>query len=715
MRLGDSRRPTFRTVLVTALIVLAILIAALIGSVSAYNIASGTRSVLDATLAEVAQHTVGQTQNMLSIAPPLLTLSAATFKDAASLHGGYRLSVDSEVARGRLKYFVDVLWAHPGIDNIYYADRFGDTYGAYRKLDGNVVARITRPQRGAMVGWVVTSRVPGVVGTLDKDFIWTPLPPTPRYFYSPLKRAWYTQALAQRRLVWTPPYLYTDGDYGLTVSLPRFNDAGEMSGVFGVDIRLLKLSEFVRRLPSDVPGLVFITDTHGLLIASRELATRVAKITIDKMRYASQSVEPVIRAVARDTAISSEVGERASEVSVDGRRWFAIAVPINVSAGLSWIVYVAVPRNALMWRLDVNNLTAVAISALALGLAIWMGIRIGHSIARPLHHFAAEMEQVAEFEIPEDAAHRSMIREVQTMADALDRMKAGLRSFGRYVPTDLVRTLIRTNTVAELGGEHARVTLFFADVVGFTTMSERLTTDELVGLLADYFDVMEQIVTDRGGIVDKYIGDCLMAFFGAPLRPLEDPEQRACEAALDFQDAFARLRVRQEERGKPCFDVRVGIHSGEALVGNIGSKRRLNYTAIGDTVNTCSRVEGLTRQYLTHIIVTEATRAYLSDAIALRELDKVVVKGRVQAVTIYDVVGRSAALTSEQAEMMTAYASGLLAYRERQFETAHAFFTQALSFVPHDGPSAVMRARCEEFMQTAPPLDWQTIYVARSK
>ena len=217
-------------------------------------------------------------------------------------------------------------------------------------------------------------------------------------------------------------------------------------------------------------------------------------------------------------------------------------------------------------------------------------------------------------------------------------MKAGLRSFQKYVPADLVRALLASGAEARLGGERKVLTVLFSDIAGFTGLAEKLDPEKLVDILAEYLEVMSQEIAETGGTVDKYIGDAIMAFWGAP-RELPDHSVAACVAAMRMQERLLELREHAEQAGAPPLHMRTGIHSGELIVGNIGSESRLSYTAMGDTVNLSSRLEGLNSFYGTAVLISEATFKAAEQEIVARPLERVSVKGRSKGTLVYELLG----------------------------------------------------------------------------
>jgi adenylate cyclase len=276
------------------------------------------------------------------------------------------------------------------------------------------------------------------------------------------------------------------------------------------------------------------------------------------------------------------------------------------------------------------------------------------------------------------------------------------------VPADLVRLLLESGEEAKLGAERTEVTVYFSDLVGFTSISETLPPDTLVKLLASYLDEMTGEIHRHGGTVDKFIGDGIMALWGAP-RSLDRDALGACRAALANRARLADLRVTWAQEGLPLLLTRTGIHTGSAMVGNFGSPSRLDYTAIGDTVNVASRLEGLNQLYGTDILISDVTQRAVDDAILTRPIDKVAVKGRQEGLMIYALLGEREASSHENIALARASAEAMELYFSRKWEAAEAAFTAILKQSPDDKPVLVMRDRCKAFWNSPPPADWDGV------
>ena len=278
------------------------------------------------------------------------------------------------------------------------------------------------------------------------------------------------------------------------------------------------------------------------------------------------------------------------------------------------------------------------------------------------------------------------------------------RAFAQYVPAEVVNRLIEQPELLELGGEERELTLLFADLANFTTMSEKLAPRAVVAVLGKYFDAMSTVIYRHSGTVDKYIGDGIMAFWGAPL-PDDRHAERALQAAIDMQDQFVKLARRLGRKGAPDMSMRIGIHTGNVIVGNVGSRARFAYTAIGDAVNLASRLEGANKAYGTSILLSEATVRHLKGRVPLRPVDSVMVKGRSDAVMIF-----TPCADETLAELSRA---ALDAFNERSLDQSLALWRQLLSAYPADGIAAAFVKRIES-LQSAATSDW-TIATALDK
>ncbi len=282
--------------------------------------------------------------------------------------------------------------------------------------------------------------------------------------------------------------------------------------------------------------------------------------------------------------------------------------------------------------------------------------------------------------------------------------------FQKYVPQELIDRFF-ANPESMLVGENRKLAILFSDIRSFTSISEQMTPDALVQSLNDYFSVMVDLIMNRRGIIDKYIGDAIMAFFGAPVRHDDDAYQ-SLMAALDMCRELDTFNDRQRERNRPEFQIGVGLAYGLVTVGNIGTEKKMDYTVIGDMVNLASRMEGLTKYYKQQVLFSETLHAEVGDTLPTRLIDKVAVKGKTQGVRIYTAAN---SLSNPHRKLWKIHNEGMEDFFARRFSEAVVKFKQALVIDPDDYAAAQMLTRAETFRDTPPPADWTGVEVMTSK
>ncbi len=286
-------------------------------------------------------------------------------------------------------------------------------------------------------------------------------------------------------------------------------------------------------------------------------------------------------------------------------------------------------------------------------------------------------------------------------------------TFQKYVSPSIVNEVLKDPTNLQLGGRKQIMSVFFSDVRGFTTISEKLDPNALSDLLNSYLTPMTEIVFKNKGTLDKYMGDAVMAFFGAPI-PYKEHALMACRCALEQLEELKRLQAIYEKKGMPAIDIGIGINTGEMSVGNMGSETVRNYTVMGDAVNLGSRLEGINKQYGTRIIISEFTYQEVKDHVVAREIDWVRVKGKALPVKIYELISEKEP-QSDVVSMLDSFKQGFEEYHNRAFEKAVNLFTTALNHKPDDPVSKLYIERCQSYLATPPPADWDGVYVMTTK
>ncbi len=284
-----------------------------------------------------------------------------------------------------------------------------------------------------------------------------------------------------------------------------------------------------------------------------------------------------------------------------------------------------------------------------------------------------------------------------------------LGALEKYISKDVADEILKNPDKLKLGGVRKKITILFSDIRGFTSLSEKMSAEELVKLLNEYLTEMTNVVLQNRGVIDKFIGDAVMAFWGAPLEQHKQAEL-ACRTALEMQKELEKLNRKWKKAGIPALKIGVGLNTGEAVIGNLGSHERFDYTAIGDNINLGSRLEGLTKQYSVDIIVSESTKKDVKDKFVTRELDLVAVKGRKEPVRIFELVGLKSSVKVNTISIIKDFEHALHLYRSQKWTEAIKAFKKV-----HDSASGIFIERCEEFRKNPPGKSWDGTYVMKTK
>jgi adenylate cyclase len=287
--------------------------------------------------------------------------------------------------------------------------------------------------------------------------------------------------------------------------------------------------------------------------------------------------------------------------------------------------------------------------------------------------------------------------------------------FSQYLNPHVVNELIAHPEKLKLGGERKELTVLFSDIAGFTSFSEKLAPEELVNVLNEYLSAMTEIVLKNDGTLDKYEGDLVMAFWGAPIE-LDNNALHACTAALEMQESLVQIREKWSAEGKPNVHVRIGLNTGEMVVGNMGGVGKFDYTVIGDSVNLGSRLEGANKEYGTYIMASERTQDMVKEYFVFRELDLLIVKGKTKPIKVFELLGRkSNGVAQEKISAVGEYHKGLEMYRRKEFAAAIQQFAKALAIDPSDEPSRLYTERSQALLTTPPPDNWDGVFVLKTK
>lgn len=366
--------------------------------------------------------------------------------------------------------------------------------------------------------------------------------------------------------------------------------------------------------------------------------------------------------------------------------------------------------------------TTIVASLVAVLLGLTMAAIVTRRLVKPVRNLMLGIQNVERgdltVELPVGSADEigALTRSFNYFVGEL-RLKEDLRNtFGKYIDPRILNTILLDPASAEAAGTRQDMSVSFADLVGFTEIGEHLTPAGVVNLLNRHFTFQAEAIQHRHGVVDKFMGDAVMAFWGPPFTNEKDSALLACRGALEQSRAIARLQAMLPEitglrKNLPQLDVRVGISSGEVIVGNIGSENTRSYTVIGDAVNLASRLEQANRFYGTRILLCEATRLQAGEAIIAREIDTIVVKGKSETTRIYELLGLADDTLPDVKTLCELSASALTAYRARDWDTAEGHWKQCLTIDPADRPARLFLDRIADFRRVPPGEDWNGVWV----
>ncbi|MCU0317163.1 MAG: hypothetical protein MUC92_11285 [Fimbriimonadaceae bacterium] len=498
----------------------------------------------------------------------------------------------------------------------------------------------------------------------------------------------------------------------VTLTTPVLTDAGQEIGSIQVVYTLTDLSRYLSTVAVSRNGYAALLELNengeaqviGYPNVSRLLTFQEGR---QKMLSLGELNDPVLASAIAAGDFGRSSVSRAAEVQLSeaGQSYFVGFKSTAFQNGPKWVTVVVVPTEDFLGPARTQVISLVSLGFLALGIGVVTAFVLAKRLANPLQALAREANRVQSLDFSGGTVPRSEIREINELSQAMERMKIGLRSMEKLVPQEYARYLVSSGQEARLGGERRHLTTSFADIVGFTRLSSQVPPEELMEVLTDYLDVLSGAVLATGGTIDKFNGDDVMAFWGAPtLR--SDHAIQACRTALESQEALGKLHSEWRESGRPLLTASFGIATGDVVVGNVGSRQRMNYTVLGDTVNLANRLQGFNRFYGTSIQVAASTVEEAGDSFLFRLIDVVTLLGRDEPVELWELVCFRSKVTDKQLNLVQCYGKAFRAYQSRDWGEAEIQLASALELCPEDGPSLLLLKRIADFRQNPPEVEW---------
>lgn len=545
--------------------------------------------------------------------------------------------------------------------------------------------------------------------------------------YDPRERPWFLTAGADSSgaVRWTDPYaFFTTREPGMTASVAAdFPSGGERRRtVIAFDVRLEDVSALTSELSPSENGIAFVLTERGEAVglprnprfatpeARRDGMLRMASdLGIEALRDGAAALRQLEGLPRGGPLPEGRLNREAVFDFPSGGDVYWAAVrrfPLDIDTAL--LIGVGIPQSDLLAQEGRQRMALLAATVAAVAIAIVMALLLAKGYSQPLRELVRQSERLRELDTAPRPPPRSRLREVVLLAEAQELTRATLESFARYIPIDVVRQLVRRGSAARIGGEVLPLSILFSDIRNFTTIAESMEPEALTAHVAEYFALMVDVLSANGGTIDKFIGDAVVTFWGAP-NPEPLHALRSVRAAILCRERIAERNAEWRARGLPPLHTRFGVATGPALVGNVGSPTRLSYTALGDTANVASRLQDVNRRYGTEILASEAVFDATKAEIEYRRVDAAILKGRHAVMNLYEPLGIAGSVAPDRIELARRYEAELLRYRSRDFAGAETRLAALAVAHPLDGPTAWLRKRCAALRESPPPEDWDGV------
>jgi len=605
-----------------------------------------------------------------------------------------KLQVESEEA----SYLLKTLLTYKQISFIYYGDEKGSFIQAGYTVDGNYIKVIHRKDHKANTSWNFYNKQ---LTLKDKKF-------TEDSKYDPRVRPWYIGAKKSKRTFWSKPYIFFENNEpGITVAVPIYNANGQLKGIVAADISLEGISNFLKKGNITKNSISFIIDDNSKLVAYSRDRNIVAT-----QNNKTRSLRPEELEVTEVTDAFKAYNNQYNKLitySSKNRNYLVTCLPFTGSLERGWQLIILAPEDDFTGALKVTLKRILYFSFGALLIGILLTTLLARKISKPIELLSKDVLEVRNLNLDSDSCINSPIHEIQTMDNAINAMKTSLKAFRMYLPSTLVKQLIASGEDIAIGGKERDLTLFFSDIADFTSISETIEPQDLLLQLSEYFDTMTTIIEADKGTVDKFIGDAVMAFWGAPIKNVNHT-YGACRSALLCQKKIEELNKKWSKESKEEFHTRIGIHTAKTIVGNIGAEQRMNYTVLGDGVNLASRLEGVNKLYKTKIIISHTTYQQIKNLFHCRILDNITVKGKNETIKIYELLGEIDDKESEKnADLASHFFNIYEKYTNREWVNALGELNKLQERHPDDYITEMYIKRCEDFIIKPPKNVWDGV------
>lgn len=709
LKLKDKKLVSIRTILIILSVIQISVVTSVTGWLSLRNGQQSVKDLVNTLLNEVTSRIHNNLNHFLDTPLVVNDLNIDSMRIGKVNVDDFK-TLNSSIWKHEV-YLWRLMHLYPSISYIYFGNENGECIGITRKNENGNLIYLFEGSDKTTNGKLITYEL-NKNGERSKII--------GAYKYDPRLRPWYITAKKEGKSTWLDVYpFFTWPKLGITTVKPYNDEYGNFHGVVAADIILSDFSKFLNSLKIGKSGKTFIIGRDGNMIATSSLEpltlqTKKGLVRIPAIKSTDILIKNTAENIIHNFGSFKDI-KNTEQITYEnnGKKYLYQVTPL--SKDFDWLVVVVVPENDFMELINKNTRTTILLCLLAMIISVLLGVLLTRRITYPLLLLSNEMNHIANFDLKEENnKYHTSLSEIDTIQNSLISMKNGLKSFEKYVSSDIVRRLIKNKKEATLGVEHANVTVFFSDVVDFTTISESLELNNLVELISEYLGEMSNIILFSGGTLDKYIGDAIMAFWNAP-EAVENHSLRACEVALKCIEELKYLQKEWLKRGLPPLKCRIGLNTGPVLVGNLGSIKRMDYTVIGDTVNLASRLEGLNKYYGTDIMISEDVFNEVKDIMFCRPLDFVMVKGRTGVTLIYELINYKDLVSEREIELKDLYSEALYFYKVGDFSRASKAFKYLVINFPEDIASKKLLSRCIEYEKNPPTGKWTGVYVLLDK
>ena len=678
-----KRRP-FYTDLVT---VFTLILISSILSISWFGYIKGSKAVLetiDDILEAVIKITVERTSKYLHPASNIVQMSGRIIQQLKE-----NSLTSDEIYRTKMTaYMTEVIRAYPQFTSFYIGNKQGNFLMATLQPDNSIwIQIIDNNLKKPTTTWIKRTpddRILSTETTQEIDF-------------DPRVRPWYLNAKTELSPQWSEVYIfYTNKKPGITASFPILDNNNNLEAVIGVDIQLSSLSDFLQNLTMQNMGIPFIFNDKKQIIAfPNTLSTTLQNKSKD---YLPHYRELGITYLNKACDSHFNTGKTKFSFNDNGIKYYTIFTPFPYWLK-TWQLGIIIKADSFLAPLKESNTATFIISIIVLCVSIFICIALSKNISKPIMRLAEETIKIKNLSLDEKISLKSHVLEIQLLRDALSSMKKSLRAFSLYVPSGIVKHLVQSGEDAKIGGHKKNITISFSDIQSFTAISENMSPEDLMNHLSDYFEELTSIIIANKGTIDKYIGDAIMAFWGAPVTDANHA-YNACKTALLCKQKINELNSLWIKNKKPPLHTRFGIHTGSTIVGNIGSSERINYSVLGDNVNIASRLENLNKIYGSAIIVTDSTKNSIKGSFLFRDLGKVVVKGKTQFTNIYELIDEiNPDLPEKTISMCDNFNKAMEIFNLKKWDEALKIFKEILKDNPQDKPTKFFIKQCEKHLK----------------